>query len=559
MTKSLPIEQCLSTTPPIQRWTKATRSLLTPILIGASFFACSGLQPELTVASHGQAIVNGQQYSGHPAVGMLLTDSSLCTATLVGCKTVITAAHCVHPWTADDKAISCNSANKPANTVCDAAVGILRYKSVEVILGCNDLGGCPSGTTFQSTSVQMHPSYTGGSPFSGDLAIVTLARAPTVTPMVLSKKTPTVGRDLFLVGYGITHMGQSDSGIKRSGDAEIVDLTDSHFGHAAAGGSQSAVCSGDSGGPAFIDVNGEDRLLGIASYTIVNTSGATDDCGEGYHARLDIPWLESVGAGDIQIGTNVVSCVQPDVVAPTVLITSPANGAKFDGTQYSVDLEFDASDEGELTALYLYVDGRYEKFVAVDASSTKYKVGVTLAAGVHEIQISATDLAGNTASNTINVTVVAPEPTTPAPVDPGTTDPSTDAQAPKIWILSPNYGERVASALQILLQVQDEGGVQKIELFSEAVSGALALATGGANDQYSISVVLPVGAHSLRLMATDRSGNVSEEHLTLYVADAAANGAQITGGCSVGGESSPPWFASLLLFGLVVVSRRRSA
>ena len=39
-------------------------------------------------------IVNGTPTSDFPAVGMLIVADKLCTATLIGCSTVLTAAHC---------------------------------------------------------------------------------------------------------------------------------------------------------------------------------------------------------------------------------------------------------------------------------------------------------------------------------------------------------------------------------------------------------------------------------------------------------------------------------
>ena len=44
-------------------------------------------------------IVNGQEDTGHPAVGMLRYESALCTATLIGSKVLLTAGHCVQAGT----------------------------------------------------------------------------------------------------------------------------------------------------------------------------------------------------------------------------------------------------------------------------------------------------------------------------------------------------------------------------------------------------------------------------------------------------------------------------
>lgn len=77
-----------------RRALRATFAVLGALSLGA---AC-GPAPEADLARTSQAIVNGQFDSGHEAVGALLqSQGSLCTATLVGQRTVLTAAHCVEP------------------------------------------------------------------------------------------------------------------------------------------------------------------------------------------------------------------------------------------------------------------------------------------------------------------------------------------------------------------------------------------------------------------------------------------------------------------------------
>jgi hypothetical protein len=53
---------------------------------------------EVELARGRYAIVNGKPYTGHPSVGMVRDEGGgFCTGTLVGKRTVVSAAHCVFP------------------------------------------------------------------------------------------------------------------------------------------------------------------------------------------------------------------------------------------------------------------------------------------------------------------------------------------------------------------------------------------------------------------------------------------------------------------------------
>ena len=181
-------------------------------------------------------IVGGQTTNAFPAVGALTRfGSTHCTGTVVGPRTVVTAAHCLHGVSAS---------------------------SLKFVLG----GKVSAPTaTIGVASVKAHPSYDDAT-IANDIGVVTLATDAPVAPMkmVTSMNGSWIGKELVFVGYGVSNgVNQTGAGTKRYVRMPIEGVTSTQFEYGLPGKN---TCNGDSGGPAFAEINGETLLAGVTSY-----------------------------------------------------------------------------------------------------------------------------------------------------------------------------------------------------------------------------------------------------------------------------------------------------
>ena len=204
-------------------------------------------------------IVNGTPTSSFAAVGALLEQDpadptlfgGLCSGTLIGCHTFITAAHCVCPEDTD------NAQGCLAEGTTDPA-------TLRVVF--------QNGGVRAVESVAIDPDYSFAE--HGDAAVVRLTApmsgiAP--APINRSKRVPLGSRGL-IVGFGSTGgppFLASDYGVKRQGLVTTAtcpnDVTESahvcwHFD-----GTDSSTCMGDSGGPFATDLGDGLVLAGLTS------------------------------------------------------------------------------------------------------------------------------------------------------------------------------------------------------------------------------------------------------------------------------------------------------
>lgn len=206
-------------------------------------------------------VVNGIVAQDRPTTGALLFAygsnyfQAVCSGTLIGCQTFLTAAHCV---CTGSTFASCGTPVPGKYSVYLQDVGIVGVASIDV------------DPTFAFEQ-------------RGDVAVLTLTAPVTgvaPTPINTSLRPPS-GTTVEVAGYGLTRGGADDIGLLRRGLAETATCSGTDADHHVCWsfddplgipGLDSNTCNGDSGGPAFADLGFGNSVVGITS------GGSSGDC-----------------------------------------------------------------------------------------------------------------------------------------------------------------------------------------------------------------------------------------------------------------------------------------
>lgn len=214
------------------------------------------------VSSITRPITDGTEDRDHGTVGYLAAGGGVgCTGTVVGRRTVLTAAHCISGGTQT------------------------------FVLG---------GFSYVSSSSATHPQYNPVS-HDNDIGLLLLERGVHLVPSALDPKSRPVGAAVTLVGFGATTEGGSDSGTRRVATNTISSLHTTSFNMAGTGGGKGNVCHHDSGAPVFVGGASGEAQLGVVI-------GGAPPCGNiGIAMRVDIylPWLRTTALGDVAVKGEV--------------------------------------------------------------------------------------------------------------------------------------------------------------------------------------------------------------------------------------------------------------
>jgi hypothetical protein len=241
-----------------------------------------------------EKIVNGLIDNLHPTVGLFSTNGGECSATLIGCQTVLTAAHCI---------CTLPNGDDVDGATCAARADLVTPAGKSVFF--------QHAGTFTLSRVAVDPAYI---PFTqSDVAILHLsAPVANIAPSPVNRVSrPPFGLGGEIVGFGNTSGSASDDGIKRNGNVKVAACqpATSQFvcwsfnDPQGAPGTNSDTCFGDSGGPLFVPLNGQTVVAGVTS------GGNSADClpvDNSYDDDVfsDLAWIQAEGGTDL----NATSC-----------------------------------------------------------------------------------------------------------------------------------------------------------------------------------------------------------------------------------------------------------
>jgi hypothetical protein len=189
-------------------------------------------------------IIGGKNEIGFKAVVLSLSaNQELCTGSLIAPNLVLTAAHCIF-----------DRSTMQDNFAQSVSIG-------------SRLGG---GMQIEVAKSIAHPEYKkpkGEADYENyDIALLVL-RNPVIgidpLPISALRAQAFIGKELLAVGFGLNNEArQSGAGIKRSVSLTVSREIEGRFVAEKNGNDIQDTCSGDSGGPGFVNINGTWTILG---------------------------------------------------------------------------------------------------------------------------------------------------------------------------------------------------------------------------------------------------------------------------------------------------------
>jgi hypothetical protein len=239
------------------------RGVNSVLLMVSVLVACGDVRSGESVSNSADAIIGGQAVTNAVDVGVVALGASngqraqsVCTGSLIGPKTILTAAHCV-------------------NVV--ATANLYAFFGADI--------GRPTQAVRIVRQIR-HPAYAST---RNDFGLMELQTRVLNVPLIEMNSTPLstadVGRMYRSVGFGVSDgRAQTGSGLKREVSTPVTRIDSTNITYGAPG---RQTCQGDSGGPGFLLFGTTPKLAGVVSY-------GDQGCQQfGSDGRVDValPWI----------------------------------------------------------------------------------------------------------------------------------------------------------------------------------------------------------------------------------------------------------------------------
>ncbi len=227
------------------------------------------LNAEEEIGTQREPLIFGDVDDGHPsAVALSRSGNAFCTGTLVSPSVVVTAAHCVDMLVGDPE--------------------------VTIFFG-TDIEN--TGKRIAVKDTVAHPMWTGNLSGGHDVGMLLMdntVKDIEAIPLSHFDMSEQIGTEIERVGFGIYDAStRAQDGKKRAGTTVVTSVPsgDDTF---IAGDAELITCSGDSGGPAYMTIEGVTYLAGVHSFGIEGcTSPHNGDTRVELYAEDFIqPWIQ---------------------------------------------------------------------------------------------------------------------------------------------------------------------------------------------------------------------------------------------------------------------------
>jgi secreted trypsin-like serine protease len=242
--------------------------------------------------------------TNYPWMAQVFLGTSRCGGVLIGEHWVLTAAHCTYDASRLDRTIAASQ--------------------VTVLLGNYQFANSSHPDTLQVSEVYQHPNYVSpsdsGPAYDYDVSLLRLAEPQSITPVILNANKVTdalnVGGFMSVIGFGRTNTDPLNPiypDVLQQGNLSLISesrcedewsassITEQMF---CAYGTNQDACSGDSGGPVFIEEQEQHRLLGLVSWGNLSCQGSA-----GVYADIGTvcTWISDIAsiAGDSSLVCSI--------------------------------------------------------------------------------------------------------------------------------------------------------------------------------------------------------------------------------------------------------------